>query len=116
MDNNNQESTLVAGMFFNQKHENAPDFVLGSVSFKVDDVVAFLQQHKNEKGYVNVDFLRAKPKEGEAKGKPYFKLNTFVPDKDKNAPQANSAPSTAPVNAGEDTRDVPEITGEDVPW
>ena len=81
MDNNNQESALVAGMFFNQKHENAPDFVLGSISFKVEDVVAFLQQHKNEKGYVNVDFLRAKPKEGESKGKPYFKLNTWKPEK-----------------------------------
>ena len=104
MDNNNQESALVAGMFFNQKHENAPDFVLGSISFKVEDVVAFLQQHKNEKGYVNVDFLRAKPKEGESKGKPYFKLNTWKPE------------STAPTNAGEDTRQAPDLSEADVPF
>ncbi len=90
MDN---ETIFVDGMFFNKKHENAPDFVLGSVSFKVDEMIAFLQKHKKEDGYVNVDFLRAKPKEGEAKGKPYFKLNTFKPEKKENtAPTAEDTP------------------------
>lgn len=67
-------------MFFNSKHENAPDFVLGSISFKVDEFIQFLTKHKKEDGYVNVDFLRSKPKDGETKGKPYFKLNTWKPE------------------------------------
>ena len=74
-----QETIFADGIFFNSKHENAPDFVLGSISFKVDEAVAFLQKYKKEDGYVNVDFLRGKPKVEGEKGKPYFKLNTYKP-------------------------------------
>lgn len=82
------ETIFVDGLIFKSKHENAPDFVLGSLSIKVDELTAFLAKHKSETGWVNIDFLRGKPKEGEAKGKPYFKLNTFKPEAKNEAPSA----------------------------
>lgn len=100
-----QETIFTKGMFFNSKHANAPEFVLGSISFKVDEFIEFLQKYKKEDGYVNVDFLRARPKEGETKGKPYFKLNTYKPEK-----------KDAPVNAGEDDREVPPLDDSEIPF
>lgn len=75
------ETIFVDGMIFKSKRDGAPDFVLGSISFKVDEIVPFLQKHNNN-GWVNVDFLRGKPKNEGEKGKPYFKLNTWKPDKE----------------------------------
>ena len=70
-----QETVFVDGLFFNKKHENAPDFVKGGISMKVDEIVPFLEKHKNSDGYVKADLLVSR------EGKLYFKLNTFVPKK-----------------------------------
>lgn len=106
------ETIFVDGMIFKSKHKNAPEFVLGSIAIKVDDLTAFLAKHKKADGWVNVDFLRGKPKEGETKGKPYFKLNTFKPE---------GQGESKPVNASEETRKAPdypedEINPEDIPF
>lgn len=45
------------GLFINQPHANAPDFVVGKISVKVQDFVEFLNANKNEAGYVNLDLL-----------------------------------------------------------
>ena len=47
------------GIIFKKPREGAPDFVKGSLSFKVEEAVAFLQKHNN-KGWVNVDLLKSK--------------------------------------------------------
>ena len=75
------ETIFADGIFFDKPREGAPDFVKGRVSIKVEEAVKFLQAHKNEKGYVNLDLLKAK--EG---GKLYFKLNTFKPEKKEETP------------------------------
>lgn len=103
MDN---ETIFVDGMIFKSKHENAPDFVLGSIAIKVDDLTAFLAKHRKEDGWVNIDFLRGKPKNEGEKGKPYFKLNTWKPSTD----------TSTPTNAGEDNRQAPDVTEEDLPF
>ena len=94
-----QETIFVDGLIFKSKHENAPDFVLGSISVKVDELTAFLQKHRSETGWVNIDFLRGKPKEGEAKGKPYFKLNTFKPEAKNEAPSVSVEDTISPDDA-----------------
>jgi hypothetical protein len=38
---------------------------------KVDTLIEFLEQHKNDKGYVNIDITTSRD------GKPYAKLNTY---------------------------------------
>jgi hypothetical protein len=61
------------GMYGNKPKQGAPDFVTSKMSFKVDDFVAFLNEHKNEKGYVNIDQLVGKD------DKFNFVLNTYKP-------------------------------------
>lgn len=75
------ETIFADGMMFTKKRDGAPDFVLGGVSIKVDEFVAFLQKHKKEDGWVNLDMLRGKDKEDGTKGRPYFKLNDWKPEK-----------------------------------
>ena len=79
-----QETVFADGMIFKPKREGAPDFVLGSFSFKVEEFVAFLEKYKKD-GWVNVDFLRSKPKNEGEKGKPYCKLNTWTPENKEGA-------------------------------
>ena len=121
MEEQKQETIFADGIFFNKPHENAPDFVKGSVSFKVEEVIPFLQKYKKEDGYVNIDLLKSR------EGKLYFKLNTFKPkaSQEETERKANlqseidkRVPSTdtTPVVAGEDTRQAPELDESNIPF
>ncbi len=67
------EKIFAQGIYFNKPRDGAPDFVKGRIDIKSDDAIAFLTEHTNEKGYVNLDL-----KESRA-GKLYLELNTFKP-------------------------------------
>lgn len=54
--------TFPQGIYYQKPRENAPEFVRGSLNFKVDEAVEFLQKHKNAQGYVNIDMLLSKDK------------------------------------------------------
>lgn len=70
-----------AGFFFKEKHEKAPDFVVGSVSIKVPEAVAYLQKNANTGGYVNLTLKIGKS------GKKYFELDTWEPKKKDEEPE-----------------------------
>jgi hypothetical protein len=65
------EKVFADGFIF-KRSENAPDFVVGNVSVKVDDAIAFLKEHQS-KGWVN---LSVKQSQG---GKYYTELDTWKP-------------------------------------
>ena len=71
----NEETVFAKGMFVTRREE-APDFVVCSVSFSVSDFIEFMNVHVNNNGYVNVDVLMKKDKTGM-----YPKLNNFKPQK-----------------------------------
>lgn len=85
------ETVFVDGMFFKRPIETAPAFVKGSVSMKVDELVAFLQKHKKADGWVNVDLLASKDN-----SKLYFKLNTWEPKKTEEQTGAVINPADIP--------------------
>ncbi len=62
-------------MIVKLRRENAPEWVKASLSFKVEEFIAFLQKNDNN-GWVNVDLLESKG------GKLYGSLNTWKPKKD----------------------------------
>lgn len=64
-------SELAQGMYFDRPSSNAPDFVKGKLSIKVEDAIPFLERCKNENGYVNIDLLLSK------ENKLYLKLNDW---------------------------------------
>ena len=67
-----QEKAFVDGLFYNEKHPNAPEFVLGSISIKKDEFIQWLEkQDSSDAGYVKIDFKMSQ------KGKPYAELNTY---------------------------------------
>lgn len=79
------EKVFAKGLFAKAKNEKAPAFVKGSLSIKVEDFIVFLNEHKNDSGYVNLDLLENKtdPSKWNAT------INDFKPDatkKDENYP------------------------------
>ena len=63
---------IFADGFIFKRNEKAPDFVVGGISIKVEDAVAFLKKH-DKNGWVN---LQVKNSQG---GKYYMELDTFEP-------------------------------------
>tara|TARA_B100001057_G_C22312431_1_gene742549 strand:- start:74 stop:340 length:267 start_codon:yes stop_codon:yes gene_type:complete len=71
-----QEEKVFADGFSFKRRDNAPEFVVGRVSIKCDEAVAFMRKnHKN--GWVNLNINQAKS------GNYYVELDTFEP-KSKN--------------------------------
>ena len=98
-----QESVLAQGFFYKDKHQNAPDFVLGNLSLNAADAIKFITDHTNDRGYVNLQILRSK------EGKPYIKLDTFVPDSSRAvSTEANSVSTSDEVS--------PEPEGDGLPF
>jgi hypothetical protein len=66
-----------------KRAENAPEFVIANLSIKVDEFTKWLTDNQSN-GWVNVNLLMGKPKDGKP-AKPYGVLDTWKP-KDE-APQ-----------------------------
>ena len=65
------EKVFADGFIF-KRQENAPEFVVGSMSIKVDEAMAFLAQNES-KGWVNLNVKQSKG------GKYYMELDTWKP-------------------------------------
>jgi hypothetical protein len=75
------EKIFAEGFSF-KRQENAPDFVVGRLSMKVDEAIAFLR--KNEKnGWVNISIKYGRS------GNPYCELDTYEPKNQTNKPMGN---------------------------
>lgn len=55
------EMKFPSGIYFNEKHDLAPEFVLGSVSIQKDRFLEWLSNEAaNEKGYIKLTALKSK--------------------------------------------------------
>lgn len=93
-----QEKIFADGFIF-KKNPKAPDFVIGRVSVKVEEAIAFLKSNEKN-GWVNLDIKEARS------GNHYIELDTFVSNKDANpkAPAPQKAPATE-----ESAAEVPDL-------
>jgi len=87
---NSKKETIFADGFILKRNETAPDWVIGNLSIKVDEAIAFLKANE-KKGWVNIEM-----KTGQS-GKPYCALDTWQPTKTKETvveepPQTEDAP------------------------
>jgi len=64
---------IFANGFVFKRQDNAPDFVIGSLSCKSDEAIAFLKNHTKPDGWVNLSIKRSKA------GKAYIELDTWEP-------------------------------------
>jgi hypothetical protein len=76
------EKVFADGFSF-KRSENAPDFVVGRLSLKTDEAIAFIKQH-DKRGWVNLNIKTARS------GNHYVELDTFEPKKTDN----DSAPAS----------------------
>lgn len=76
------EDKIFADGFLFKKRETAPEWVVGSMSVKVDEAVGFLTANAKN-GWVNLNVNQSRG------GKYYIELDTFVPKKKESgsAPQ-----------------------------
>jgi hypothetical protein len=79
------EKVFADGFIFKRK-ENAPEFVVGSMSIKVDEAMAFLAQNET-KGWVNLDVKLSKG------GKYYMELDTWKPSVEKVIEKVSEKPA-----------------------
>ena len=82
-----KEKVFADGFLF-KRRENAPDFVIGNISVKVEEAISFLKE-RQKNGWVNLNVLTSKA------GSPYIELDQFVPKK-KNK-DVDAAPTEAPT-------------------
>ncbi len=89
------DAKFIPGLFFKDKHENAPDFVICKGSIKVADLAGFLAKQEGE--WVNFDLKRSRD------GKPYASVDDWKPNQGggqrASRPQRQeSAPQQAPAD------------------
>ena len=65
----NTEKTFAKGIIF-KKRENQPDWVIGQLSFKLEEALQFLKEN-DKNGWVNLDIKKSQ------NDKFYVELNTF---------------------------------------
>jgi hypothetical protein len=67
-----QTEKVFADGFIVKRNDSAPEFVLASVSLKVDEAIGFIKANASN-GWVNIDLKRSQ------NGKCYAELNTWKP-------------------------------------
>lgn len=86
----NTEKNFAEGFVF-KRRDNTPDFVVGNLSVKVEDAIAWLKaNHKN--GWVNIDIKQSKG------GNYYCEKDTWEPTKTKET----TTKATATVDNSDD--------------
>ena len=91
-----QKEKVFADGFIFKRRDDAPDFVIGRLSIKVDEAIAFLRQNEKN-GWVNLD-----AKTGRS-GNPYLELDTY----EGKANNANAEPKKPAVS------NMPQVEDED---
>lgn len=84
-----EDKIMADGMFFKEKHQNAPDFVIGGLSIKIDQFAKFVKDHKDGE-YLNFQVLKSK------QGKPYIVLDTWKPNRGQDPVEADSVDDVLP--------------------
>jgi len=80
------EEKVFADGFMFKRQENAPEFVVGSMSIKVDEAMAFLAQNESN-GWVNLNVKKSKG------GKYYMELDTWKPKTEKIIEKVSEKPA-----------------------
>ena len=68
---NQENSPFVDGMIFKKPRPNAPKFVIGSISIKKAELIAFLEAQDSENEWLNIDVKESR------QGKVYCAVNTY---------------------------------------
>jgi len=90
---------IFADGFIFKRNDNAPDFVVGRLSIKVDEAIKFLTDHQS-KGWVNIDIKKSQG------GKFYTELDQWKPQGESQG-VSNTTQTQTQVAAGDGGDDLP---------
>lgn len=93
-----QEEKIFADGFIFKRNEKAPEFVIGRMSIKVQEAIAFLKQHEDN-GWVNLGVKQARS------GNYYIELDTFKPKNDSAVDKYEAKKQAPPPAADEEEHD-----------
>lgn len=96
-----QDVKIFADGFSFKRNENAPEFVVGRLSMKVSEAVAFLKEH-DRNDWVNLNIKKARS------GNHYVELDTFEP-KTKEAQAPTKTTKKSPPPAAVDSADEADL-------
>lgn len=102
MSQQQQKEKIFAEGFSFKRNENAPDYVIGRISVKVDEAIAFLRNHEKN-GWVNLNALYARS------GNAYIELDTFEPQRGGTPKVATPPTASAPAPQAA----APEVTEDE---
>jgi hypothetical protein len=95
-----QQEKIFADGFIFKRNPKAPQFVVGRVSMKVEEAIAFLKTHEKN-GWVNVDIKEARS------GNHYMELDTFEAKNDSSGSAVDKYEAKAKAQAH-----VPQLNGD----
>jgi hypothetical protein len=95
-----QDEKIFADGFSFKRSEKAPDFVIGRLSMKTDEAVAFIRQHEKG-GWVNLNVKTARS------GNYYIELDTYEPTQQGGAAKPAAKPQAKAVAVEEDDETLP---------
>lgn len=117
------DKKFAKGLYLKTPNDKAPDYVKRKVSVNVDEFIEFLQEHKNDSGYVNFDLKEAQS------GHWYMEVDDWQPNnsgrenksQSENKPTGNSAgfkPFAPPPFEGKKPEDglFQEDFNDDIPF
>ena len=99
------EEKVFADGFTFKRSENAPEFVVGRLSLKIDAAIEFIKQHQKN-GWINLDVKKART------GNFYIELDTYTPKGGESVTEAKSV--TNKVQSPNKSKSQLQMTDEDV--
>jgi hypothetical protein len=100
------EEKIFANGFSFKRKDNAPEFVVGRLSMKVDDAIEFIKANQKN-GWINLDVKKART------GNFYIELDTYSPKEGessteaKRMPNKSQSPKSSNFDIAGDDDDVP---------
>lgn len=95
-----QEEKIFADGFVFKRNEKAPEFVIGRMSIKTEEAIAFIKKHESN-GWVNLGVKQART------GNYYVELDTFKPNDSAVDKYEAKKQATPPAAAKEEADDLP---------
>jgi len=99
-----KERVFADGFSFRKPTGDAPEYVVGRLSLKVEDAITFVNKHKNANGWINLSIMIGRS------GNPYVELDTYEPKKDDGEPtevKAKAKAKPAPQVEEDDDDELP---------
>ena len=98
-----QDEKIFADGFSFKRNEKATEFVIGRLSLRVDEAIAFIKSNERN-GWVNLNIKTARS------GNHYVELDTYEPTEQSpklNAAAPKAKPKAAPVKSSENDEELP---------